>query len=309
MTLSSNRGFCWNRRNSSATYFAIPPPPPYCLKLSLLKQPGSVLKSGISDSRTSRFSRYSGADAAQLVYRYNFDEHLIEPMVAAVAADYEAAKNGDKAAQQRIDNRTSISFLLIDMMPVVGTISSFAEAETKLDYTLAAVTILPGAGSAIKNASKIARQLRNEGKISEAIQTLNSVSDEIALLRRPVWRQSEIDVGKNIGSEWRDQISYKYGSIVHHGTPGSVRPDFVLGKLSSIEVKNYNISTNLNGLINKVSEQAIARQVHLPQGMVQEVVIDVRGQVLTNEIRRKILHDINSKSNGIIKASNIRFME
>lgn len=168
---------------------------------------------------------------------------------------------------------------------------------------------MPGAGSAIKNASKIARQLRNEGKISEAIQTLNSVSDEIALLRQPAWRQSEIDVGKNIGSEWRDQISYKYGSIVHHGTPGSVRPDFVLGKLSSIEVKNYNISTNLNGLINKVSEQAIARQVHLPQGMVQEVVIDVRGQVLTNEIRRKILHDINSKSNGIIKASNIRFME
>lgn len=42
---------------------------------------------------------YSGADAAQMVYRYNFDEHLIEPMVAAVAADYEAAKNGDKAAQ------------------------------------------------------------------------------------------------------------------------------------------------------------------------------------------------------------------
>ncbi|HCT5345731.1 TPA: hypothetical protein OT027_005220, partial [Klebsiella quasipneumoniae] len=31
---------------------------------------------------------YSGADAAQMVYRYNFDEHLIEPMVAAVAADY-----------------------------------------------------------------------------------------------------------------------------------------------------------------------------------------------------------------------------
>lgn len=252
---------------------------------------------------------YSGADAAQLVYRYNFDEHLIEPMVAAVAADYEAAKNGDKAAQQRIDNRTAVSFLLIDMMPVVGTISSFAEAETKLDYVLAAVTLLPGAGSAIKNASKIARQLRNEGKIGEAIQALNSVSDEIALLRRPSWRQSEIDAGKTLGSEWREQISYKNGSIVPHGTSGSVRPDFILGKLSSVEIKNYNITTNLSGLINKVSEQAIARQVHLPEGMVQEVVIDVRGQILTDEIRRKILRDISTKSNGIIKASNIRFIE
>ncbi|WP_142916525.1 hypothetical protein [Klebsiella variicola] len=65
----------------------------------------------------------------------------------------------------------------------------------------------------------------------------------------------------------------------------------------------------LSGLINKVSEQAIARQVDLPQGMVQEVVIDVRGQLLTDEIRRKILKDISSKSNGIIKASNIRFIE
>ncbi|MEP9941192.1 hypothetical protein [Klebsiella sp. GG_Kp170] len=65
----------------------------------------------------------------------------------------------------------------------------------------------------------------------------------------------------------------------------------------------------LSGLINKVSEQAIARQVDLPQGMVQEVVIDVRGQILTDEIRRKILKDISSKSNGIIKASNIRFIE
>lgn len=62
----------------------------------------------------------------------------------------------------------------------------------------------------------------------------------------------------------------------------------------------------LSGLINKVSEQA---KVDLPQGMVQEVVIDVRGQILTDEIRRKILKDISSKSNGIIKASNIRFIE
>jgi hypothetical protein len=43
--------------------------------------------------------------------------------------------------------------------------------------------------------------------------------------------------------------------------------------------------------------------------MVQELVIDVRGQLLTDEIRRKILKDISSKANGIIKASNIRFIE
>lgn len=65
----------------------------------------------------------------------------------------------------------------------------------------------------------------------------------------------------------------------------------------------------LSGLINEVLEQAVARLVHLPQGMVHELVIDVRGQLLTDEIRRKILKDISSKANGIIKASNIRFIE
>lgn len=65
----------------------------------------------------------------------------------------------------------------------------------------------------------------------------------------------------------------------------------------------------LSGLINEVLEQAVERLVHLPQEMVHELVIDVRGQLLTDEIRRKILKDISSKANGIIKASNIRFIE
>ena len=65
----------------------------------------------------------------------------------------------------------------------------------------------------------------------------------------------------------------------------------------------------LSGLIIEVLEQAVARLVHLPQGMVHELVIDVRGQLLTDEIRRKILKEISSKANGIIKASNIRFIE
>lgn len=45
----------------------------------------------------------------------------------------------------------------------------------------------------------------------------------------------------------------------------------------------------LSGLINEVLEQAVAHLVHLPQGMVHELVIDVRGQLLTDEIRRKSL--------------------
>ncbi|WP_282183136.1 hypothetical protein [Photorhabdus hindustanensis] len=42
-------------------------------------------------------------------------------------------------------------------------------------------------------------------------------------------------------------------------------------------MKNYNIATNKNGLINNVARQAIERQKNLPAGMRQEVVIDIRG--------------------------------
>ena len=67
-----------------------------------------------------------------------------------------------------------------------------------------------------------------------------------------------------------------------YGTPGSVRPDYVATDGSvSFEVKNYNIQNNTNGLVNNVSQQAIQRAENLPVGMVQQVVIDVRGQVLT----------------------------
>ena len=118
---------------------------------------------------------YSGADSAQLVYRNNFDEHLVEPLIADVAADFEAAKNGDKAAQARVEKRTAAAFLIIDQFPVIGTINAFADAETKVDYSLAAITILPGAGPAIKNALKLARQLRKAGKIEEAAKVLDDV--------------------------------------------------------------------------------------------------------------------------------------
>jgi hypothetical protein len=48
-------------------------------------------------------------------------------------------------------------------------------------------------------------------------------------------------------------------------------------------VKNYNIAKNQGGLISNVSKQAIQRAENLPQGMQQQVVIDVRGQMITAE--------------------------
>ncbi|PHM63337.1 DUF637 domain-containing protein [Xenorhabdus ishibashii] len=43
---------------------------------------------------------------------------------------------------------------------------------------------------------------------------------------RPGHKQSEIDVGKDLGSGWRGQVSFKDGKEVPYGTKGSVRPDW-----------------------------------------------------------------------------------
>ncbi len=102
-------------------------------------------------------------------------------------------------------------------------------------------------------------------------------------------------------------MTFKEGKEVPYGTKGSVRPDWCQGNVCSVEVKNYNIATNKNGLINNVAKQAIERQKNLPAGMKQRVVIDVRGQAITAKQKMQIVQGIVQKSNGAINSSFIRF--
>ncbi|XOO23560.1 adhesin [Edwardsiella ictaluri] len=154
---------------------------------------------------------------------------------------------------------------------------------------------------------KAAEEALSKGDIAEASKLLNKASDEIATTSRPGHRQSEIDIGNDLGGGWKDQVSYKDGKEVPYGTKGSTRPDWCQGEICSIEVKNYNITTNQNGLINNIADQAVERQKHLPEGMVQEVVIDVRGQVVSPAQEDVIIRGIVQRSNGIINPTNIQF--
>jgi|AGFS01.1.fsa_nt_gi filamentous haemagglutinin family N-terminal domain len=124
---------------------------------------------------------------------------------------------------------------------------------------------------------------------------------------RPSHKQSEKDVGKDLGAGWKEQVSYKDGKEVPYGTKGSTRPDWCNGSTCSIEVKNYNIATNQSGLINNVAKQAIDRQANLPSGIKQEIVIDTRGQRITATQEDFIVRGIVQKSNGIIKPTDIQF--
>jgi filamentous hemagglutinin len=78
---------------------------------------------------------------------------------------------------------------------------------------------------------------------------------------------------------------------------------------ASFEVKNYNIATNSSGLINNVSEQAIQRSTNLPADMEQQIVVDVRGQTLTDEQKISIIRGIVQKTNGIISPTSIKFKQ
>jgi hypothetical protein len=60
-------------------------------------------------------------------------------------------------------------------------------------------------------------------------------------------------------------------------------------------------------LISNVSKQAFQRAENLPQGMQQQVVIDVRGQMIAIEQERNIIKGIVWKSNGAIKPEAIEF--
>ena len=117
-----------------------------------------------------------------------------------------------------------------------------------------------------------------------------------------------MDVGTDLGAGYTPQVSYLNGKQVPYGTPGSVRPDFVsTDGAASFEVKNYNVATNSNGLVNNVAQQAIQRANNLPAGMEQQVVIDVRGQTVTEAQKNSIVQGIVQKSNGIISPTEIQF--
>lgn len=129
----------------------------------------------------------------------------------------------------------------------------------------------------------------------------------VPIATRPTPRQSEVDIGRELGPDARAQVSFLDGEEVKYGTKGSSRPDFCIGTSCSIEVKNYDIQKNSQSLIDSVVGQAIVRKQNLPPGMVQTVRIDVRGQEVTAQQMIAIQREIAIRSNGAVSAANIEF--
>lgn len=126
---------------------------------------------------------------------------------------------------------------------------------------------------------------------------------------RPGWRNSEIDVGADLAARgYKPQRSFLNGKEVPYGTKGSVRPDHHKPG-SSVEVKNYDVTTSQgrSSLVNNVSGQAGSRAANLPPGTKQSVVIDVRGQAVSDATLDDIAGRIVTRSGGVISRSDITF--
>lgn len=139
-----------------------------------------------------------------------------------------------------------------------------------------------------------ASALRNASKAAEAAKDGATVAKSV-----PTPRESELAALQKFGG--KEQVTFLNGKEVAYGTKGATRPDIlreVGGKLEAIEVKNYDLVNNANGLYSELEREVTARVANLPEGSLQRVVLDVTGRgyddVLIETIKQGIWTKLES---------------
>ncbi|MCU5722762.1 WXG100 family type VII secretion target [Bacillus cereus] len=124
-----------------------------------------------------------------------------------------------------------------------------------------------------------------------------------SLFARPHWRVSE-EYAQELFPTYKDQVSFKDREEVSYASKGSTRPDgFDFDLNSSIEVKNYNLTTESGrrSLINVIVKQFEDRLKHLPEGAEQIAFIDGRGQAVTDAMIDEITEKLSQRTFGKLK--------
>lgn len=119
-----------------------------------------------------------------------------------------------------------------------------------------------------------ASALRNASKAAEAAKDGATVAKSV-----PTPRESELAALQKFGG--KEQVTFLNGEEAAYGTKGASRLDIlreVGGKLEAIEVKNYDLVNNANGLYAVLEREVTARVANLPKGSLQRVVLDVTGR-------------------------------
>lgn len=124
-------------------------------------------------------------------------------------------------------------------------------------------------------------------------------------------RQSEIDVAKQHPT-YGEQKTFVNGQEKPYGTKGSSRfdlykSDSLFGGQKTIEVKNYDVSSKAgqNRLIRNIVEQTNKGIKNLPNAS-REIVVDVRGQNVSNSAMNYIKNSITSQISDSVKVTFLR---
>lgn len=157
---------------------------------------------------------------------------------------------------------------------------------------------LPDDSGEFPNQQKLSKNDTAELANNENIE-ISAISSENPSWRldspgRPTPQDSEKKAKEIYGGD--EQRSYKDGREVPYGTLGSTRPDIVRstsnGVLEAIEVKNYDLSNGTSQLVNELSRQISDRCENMPNGTIQRVCLDIRGQDLLPEKIEEIKNQI-----------------
>lgn len=140
------------------------------------------------------------------------------------------------------------------------------------------------------------------GGITETITQISAAKDLKSLNAMERGTKSEVRAQSKYGG--REQVSYLNGKEVNASEFGATRPDLVRnvnGKLEAIEVKNYNLNSEVsrNSLYEKLKKQVTDRVKNLPEGSTQRIVLDVQGRNYSKDTISEVIKNIQSKCNDI----------
>lgn len=94
----------------------------------------------------------------------------------------------------------------------------------------------------------------------------------------------------------KTQVSYLNRKEVPYGTKNATRPDIVIqnpnGTIKAIEVKNYDLSKNLQNLKHELKRQVSERVTNLPAGSTQEIALVTKHRKYSKEFLDKVVEEL-----------------
>ncbi|WP_343553478.1 hemagglutinin repeat-containing protein [Pantoea sp.] len=118
---------------------------------------------------------------------------VTEEFKAQNCAGMSAEACGAKMNAHRDELLAGAGLAGLDFVPIIGDIKSFKEAETKLDYLVAMVGLVPGAGDVAGKAIKAAATALKKGDLAEASRLINESSKQISAKAKDtqIWTETK----------------------------------------------------------------------------------------------------------------------